>query len=267
MRVEAINAARPTALRTVLNYVTDRAERKRLRNGPSDADIDELVNAFCSGTDGRSGLKSSIDELLSRIEKDADTLIEAIARRLGEMWCSDDCSFATVSIAMMRLHAVCHRISQIQILQTATAKPTGSVLLSTPPREQHTFGLSITEHAFIAAGWKTRVFYPESEAHFDKFMDECVEHAVTFDAVCVSWSNDLLTRSLQRITDAIKGHYPDGGPLLMAGGNSADRHELLLAELGISRVPNCGLAAVTFAEQRLQEPQSCNGATAIAATG
>lgn len=261
MRLEATNPIRPSALRTVLDFVANRSEQTEPQRTQNATLIDELTEAFCK----RASRPNYVEELLTRIEHDPGNLIEAIARRLGEMWCSDSCSFAMVSIAMTRLHTVGHRLAQLRSVTIPTINATGTVLLTAPPGEQHTFGLAITEQAFISTGWRTRVVYPDSHAHFIASLNECGDLATDIDVVCVSWSNETLGDAFGRMIQTIRDRCPAEGPLLMAGGHSTDRHKPMLNRLGISHAPRCGQVAVSIVESQLFESRSLDGALAITA--
>jgi MerR family transcriptional regulator, light-induced transcriptional regulator len=81
-------------------------------------------------------------------------LLAPAARKLGDFWTSDECSFADVTVGLGKLQFLLHDLGR----RDAKAHQGGqgrSVLLVTPPGEQHTFGLVVVEELFRRAGWRT----------------------------------------------------------------------------------------------------------------
>lgn len=92
-------------------------------------------------------------------------LLTPVARKLGEHWNCDVCSFTEVTVAMGRLQQLLRANSaafglggRINEAQT----PQRRILLLPSPGEQHTFGLSLVAEFFYRAGWdvSTSFFQP-----------------------------------------------------------------------------------------------------------
>ncbi len=86
-----------------------------------------------------------------------EDLLAPAARQLGVMWENDTCTFADVTIGVLRLQNA-QRSLAAQPLDHA-APPLGAprVLLMPVPGEQHTFGLSLVLDYFVRAGWEARL--------------------------------------------------------------------------------------------------------------
>ena len=86
-----------------------------------------------------------------------EDLLAPAARQLGVMWENDTCTFADVTIGVLRLQNA-QRALAAQPLDHA-APPLGAprALLMPVPGEQHTFGLSIVLDFFVRAGWEARL--------------------------------------------------------------------------------------------------------------
>ncbi len=86
-----------------------------------------------------------------------EDLLAPAARQLGVMWENDSCTFADVTIGVLRLQNA-QRLLAAQPLDCA-APPLGAprALLMPVPGEQHTFGLSIVLDYFVRAGWEARL--------------------------------------------------------------------------------------------------------------
>jgi methanogenic corrinoid protein MtbC1 len=81
-------------------------------------------------------------------------LLAPIARRLGEFWEADRCSFIDMTIALSRLHWILRELGRRngEGLHRAAAKP--RIFLAPTPGEHHTFGLLMIEEFFLHAGWE-----------------------------------------------------------------------------------------------------------------
>lgn len=82
-------------------------------------------------------------------------LLAPTARRLGEMWADDTCSFMDVTTGVLRLGNVMRMLGAAMETQTgSTAAP--RLLLFQAPGEQHGFGLAMVAYFFRAAGFNVR---------------------------------------------------------------------------------------------------------------
>lgn len=91
------------------------------------------------------------DHSLTQIYKH---LLTPSARRLGELWEDDLCSFANVTIAITKIRHIfisTAPLFPLSIVEDSTDQP--SILLTTVPGEQHTFGLYLVVEIFREAGW------------------------------------------------------------------------------------------------------------------
>lgn len=94
-------------------------------------------------------LKSGIT--LQRIYLD---LLAPIARRLGEFWEQDRCSFVDMTIALSRLHWVLRELGRRNGELSGGVPEKRRIYLAPSPGDQHTFGLLMIEEFFLHAGWE-----------------------------------------------------------------------------------------------------------------
>lgn len=74
-------------------------------------------------------------------------LLEATARRLGQLWLEDEIDFATVTIGVCRLQGALRRFSEAHAQRFEQSASAGSILLAACPGDQHDFGvLLVSEH-------------------------------------------------------------------------------------------------------------------------
>jgi methanogenic corrinoid protein MtbC1 len=84
-------------------------------------------------------------------------LLGPAARRLGEMWEADLCSFMDVTLGLFRLQTVLARWAHDldEIAPQADLGP--SVLLAAAPGEQHTFGLLVVQELLTREGFRVEL--------------------------------------------------------------------------------------------------------------
>lgn len=82
------------------------------------------------------------------------SLLTPAARHLGVLWEEDECSFAEVTIAMMKIrHIFATTAPLFPVTGPKKADNAPAIILTTVPGEQHTFGMYLTVEHFRAAGW------------------------------------------------------------------------------------------------------------------
>lgn len=84
-------------------------------------------------------------------------LFAASARELGEMWCSDDCSFYDVTLGTGRIQRLVREFSHQFLSEYQYPGSAGRVLLSCASDEQHSLGTAILAEFFIKDGWDVHI--------------------------------------------------------------------------------------------------------------
>lgn len=82
-------------------------------------------------------------------------LMAPAARKLGEYWERDICSFTEVTIGLGRLQTLLYRLSARHQGVNDADKLIARGLFVTPYGAQHSFGIRMVEDIFRRAGWKT----------------------------------------------------------------------------------------------------------------
>ena len=80
-------------------------------------------------------------------------LFQPAARRLGELWLDDICSFVDVTLGMATLQTMLRRLAPLLHGHRRPVDTTRSILLATLPGDQHTFGVGMAAEFFRRAGW------------------------------------------------------------------------------------------------------------------
>lgn len=99
---------------------------------------------------------SYVDDVLARglpVHHIFLRLFQPAARRLGELWLEDICSFVDVTLGMATLQVMLRRLAPLLHGHRRPVDATRSVLLATLPGDQHTFGVNMAAEFFRRAGW------------------------------------------------------------------------------------------------------------------
>jgi methanogenic corrinoid protein MtbC1 len=79
-------------------------------------------------------------------------LFAPTAKRLGEMWVEDLCTFTDVTVGLCALQSLLRSYTCGEVVEPSVMHD-GRVLVAAAPHEQHTFGVLILETFFRRAGW------------------------------------------------------------------------------------------------------------------
>ena len=79
------------------------------------------------------------------------SLLEPVARHLGEMWDEDLCDFINVTLGLARLQELLAIFNSTHIIPCLDDKR--SFFLTVAPGEQHFFGAAMVEKFLVAGGW------------------------------------------------------------------------------------------------------------------
>jgi methanogenic corrinoid protein MtbC1 len=145
------------------------------------------------------------------------TLLAPVARRLGEWWESDATDFANVTLGVSRMQRIMRQLGDTFCDDQRQASG-GSVLLTTIPGEQHSFGMSMVAEFFRRDGWGvcTGPFSSHSELVSlvqDRYFD-IVGFSVTSDRRL-----DELKRDIHDIRRDSRNRHVGimvGGPMMIA---------------------------------------------------
>jgi methanogenic corrinoid protein MtbC1 len=172
------------------------------------------------------------------------------ARRLGDLWMQDACSFVEVTDGLGHLHEVLHALDPGGRPPTAPVAGGSRIILASCPGEQHTFGLAVVAGLFRHAGWQVRQEHGMSDA--------VVVQAVRrdwFDVVGLSAScEDRLDALAGTIRKVRRGSRNRAVRFLVGGNVFACRPELA-ALVGADATAFDGRQAVHQAQRLLTSPQ------------
>ena len=172
-----------------------------------------------------------VEELLRQGLTESEIFLDLIgpaARFLGEQWEDDRVDFLQVTLGLVSMHELTHRLGYEYQAGPQTLGPTYRIMLSCIPGSMHLLGPVIVSSFFRAEGWQVVLEVSPTESE--------LSHAVAnewFDVVGVSVStSDQLTK-LKQLVKVLKksSRNPSlsilaGGPIFLDASLSADKFGL-----------------------------------------
>lgn len=154
-------------------------------------------------------------------------LLAPVARRLGEMWDSDECTFHQVTVGLWRLKQLMYDLSPL-FQEFARSNTLGARAILIPmPGSQHTMGLFMVSEFFRRAGWKVWGEWANSEAEI-----MTVIQAEWFDLIGISVSIQDQFDALAVFIKAIRTYSKNPKIGIMVGGPIFVAHPELIAQVG-----------------------------------
>lgn len=188
-------------------------------------------------------------ELLERgvsAEQLYEELFAASARKLGEMWASDDCSFYDVTLGTGRIQRLVREFSHQFLVDNVYPGSTGRLLLCSAADEQHSLGLAVLAEFFVRDGWDVHVGPGlGSEALLDK-VRETDYHMIGF-SVAVTSRIAKLQQDIRRVRQVSRN--PD--IRVMVGGSLITEDPSLAERIGADGYATDASSAVAAARQLL----------------
>jgi len=177
-------------------------------------------------------------------------LLAPAARRLGEMWEDDDCSFTDVTLGVCRMHQVLIEFSRCFEPTDNSSDEARNALLVPAPGEQHTFGLFMVIEFLRRAGWHCWTGTPASSTELTELVAD--QH---FELIGLSVSAEDALDGLEAEVSRIRRSSRNPDALIMLGGwMFMERPELAL-EFGADASAANGEEAVAVVEQLCPAPR------------
>lgn len=194
---------------------------------PTAQDIEAVASLAVSG--GCKAVLERIEEVQARgvgIEMLLLELLAPAARRLGDLWVDDLCSFTDVTLGLAALQQALRSLGP-SAPGERPAPGLGRILLAPVPGEQHSFGNAMLEEFFRRGGWEVEGGTASSKA-------ELLEstRSTWFDVVGLSLSSELLFDKVRPAIRAIRQASQNPDVVVMVGGPFFLDHPDRVAEAG-----------------------------------
>lgn len=173
-------------------------------------------------------------------------LLAPAARRLGEMWAEDYCTFVDVSVALLRLQEALHIEPPDGPAHTAPALLRRKLLVTAMPGDQHIFGAAMVASLFRRAGWDVALPLGATPAElFDLLGRE------RFDVFALSIGNTRLLAPAAQLIRHARAASRQPGLRVMVGGPAALEEPVGIAAIGADLISTDGARATWQAENLL----------------
>lgn len=171
-------------------------------------------------------------------------LLAPAARRLGELWHEDRCTFVEVTLGLCSLHQVLRSLSPEFVGQAGAAGRGKRILLVPAPGEQHTFGLMMVVEFFRRSGWDVR--YQVAE-----YVDDLMRlvRGEWFSVIGLSVGCESRIESVAPAIRSLRRASCNRGLGVMVGGPIINARPDLVPLMGADATAGDGLHAVQQAER------------------
>ena len=178
-------------------------------------------------------------------------LLAPAARRLGELWESDECSFAMVTLGISRMHQVLLRFSPFFCANCSESPDDAkSVLIIPAPGEQHTFGLMMLVEFFRREGWRVWSGSPMNDEELFGLLE-----SDRFDVVGLSVATERRLGSLPDLLRSVRERSKNKNIKVIVGGRLFSEQPELARKVGADATAVDGVDAVRQAEQLVEPDQ------------
>jgi len=173
-------------------------------------------------------------------------LLTPTARRMGDLWVADLCSFADVTLGLLRLQNLMRTLSPTFQSEKARQWHGRQVLLLPQPGEQHTFGLLMVAEFFQRAGWDVWSRPLESATELGGIVRK-----QWFAVAGLSISSERHLDALSLGIRDIRRDSRNPAIAVMVGGSLFAEHPELVTQVGADATAADGLQATMRAEDLL----------------
>lgn len=181
-------------------------------------------------------------------------LLAPSARKLGEMWEDDECSFTDVTIGVCRMHQVLLEFSRCFDATQGTVESGRNALVVPVPGEQHTFGILMVVEFMRRGGWNCFTGNPANGREFRKLV-----RSQDFEVIGISVSADRNIDLAKDLISEIRHGDRNSDSVILAGGRAFLDQPDLVAEVGADATAVDGREAVIELQRLRQEATHLSG--------
>jgi MerR family transcriptional regulator, light-induced transcriptional regulator len=166
-------------------------------------------------------------------------LLAPAAKRLGELWQTDHCSFTDVTVGLSRIYQLVHRLGPQFESETGRAACGRTAFLAPVPGEQHGLGLLLVEEFFRREGWD--VWAPATITNEEIVRTVAREH---YDMVGISVTCGALIDDLSSVIQAARRESRNKNVIVMVGGRFFNQNPELVGRVGADATDTDGSQAI-----------------------
>ena len=183
----------------------------------------------------------------------ADLYIPELARKLGEEWCRDEISFATVTIGSSKLQALLRELGPEWRSDHRSGPDAPSALVLLEKDENHTLGAQVLAGQLRRKGFSVKVMLSA-----DRDEIEQTTARSRYDVVMISTSRPETIEPVRKLVNLVRAVMPKPTPIVLGGaieGRGLDIRSLSGADYVTNNVDEalrlCGLEKFIQKDARL----------------
>lgn len=170
-------------------------------------------------------------------------LLAPAARKLGEMWETDECDFLDVTMGLWRLQEVMREIAARSPAVLGSLSPPRSALFSPMPGDHHNFGTLMIEEVFARGGWQSEALVkPGRRELLDRLSRQ------PFDLVGLTLARDCPRAALANLIKAMRNVSANPRLVVLVGGRMINENPDLVDQVGADGTGADALGALELAE-------------------
>lgn len=169
-------------------------------------------------------------------------LLAPAARKLGEMWESDECDFLDVTMGLWRLQEVMREVAARSPATLGEMHLPHTALFSPMPGDHHNFGTLMIEEVFARGGWRSEALVkPERRELLDRLARQ------PFDLVGLTLARDCPSAALGNLIKAVRNVSANPHIVVLVGGRMIIENPGVVVEVGADGTGADALAALELA--------------------
>lgn len=177
------------------------------------------------------------------VERVLVEVLAAAARRLGELWVADRCTFTEVTLGLGRLQYLLHELGVADRAALTASRRPRRAHISAAPGDDHGFGASMVAECLRRDGWFVD---DEPPARWTDLV--VAVRDIHYDVVGVSFNVDFEVEPVRDAIAAMRAASLNRELVIMVGGCVFDRRPGLVERVGAdATAPDATLAALEAA--------------------
>jgi methanogenic corrinoid protein MtbC1 len=197
-----------------------------------------------------ASLLEEVDGFISKgasVETICLELLAPAARKLGEMWESDECDFLDVTMGLWRLQEVMREVAARSPAVMGGMSLPYTALFSPMPGDNHNFGTLMIEEVFARGGWRSEALVkPERRELLDRLARQ------PFDLIGLTLARDCPSAALGNLIKAVRNVSANPHIIVLVGGRMINENPGVAIEVGADGTGADALAALELANSLLK---------------
>ena len=232
------------ALQTSIVRLFGQSVLPLLARSRTDVHASKVASLAESAARGDAGaLRAAIDRLIRdgvKAEQICQTYLTDVARRLGDLWVEDRCSFIEVTLGAILLQNELHRIAP-RLFQSDAEGLGRSALMLTAPGDRHSLGIRMLAEFFRAGGWLVEELSDSDDAAGRLAATE-------FGMVAITVADTTAALDLAPFIARLRAASRQPRLVVMVGGSAINAQPSLLPMLGADATAPDAASALQRAE-------------------